>query len=53
MIKCKGKDYNGDSCRNNIKDDTYFCKYHYYMKDYTEDMLDIRSSRRAYSSCTS
>ena len=40
MIKCKGKDYNGDSCRNNIKDDTYFCKYHYYMKDYTEDMLD-------------
>ena len=40
MIKCKGKDYNGDSCRNNIKDDTNFCKYHYYMKDYTEDMLD-------------
>jgi len=40
MIKCKGKDYNGDSCRNNIKDDTYFCKYHYYMKDYTEDMLN-------------
>lgn len=40
MIKCKGKDYNGDACRNNIKDDTCFCKYHYYMKDYTEDMLD-------------
>ena len=40
MIKCKGKDYNGDTCRNNIKDDTNFCKYHYYMKDYTEDMLN-------------
>ena len=47
MIKCKGKDYNGNTCRNNIKDDTYFCKYHYYMKDYTEDMLN----NLTYCSC--
>ncbi len=47
MIKCKGKDYNGNTCRNNIKNDTCFCKFHYYMKDYTEEMLN----NLTYCSC--
>lgn len=39
MIKCFGKDRNGDECRNNQLGDSKFCKFHQYMCVYTEDML--------------
>lgn len=40
MDKCLGKDRNKDSCRNNQLDKSKFCKFHQYMDDYTEDMLN-------------
>lgn len=39
MIKCFGKDRNGDECRNNQLVDSKFCKFHQYMSAYNEDML--------------
>lgn len=40
MEKCLGKDRNKDSCRNNQLDETNFCKFHQYMNDYTNEMLN-------------
>lgn len=37
--KCCGLDKNGKSCSYNPINNTKFCKYHEYMKDYTETML--------------
>jgi len=39
MIKCLGKDRNGDVCRNNQLGESNFCKFHQYMNDYSDDML--------------
>lgn len=39
-VKCLGKDRTGGDCRNGAIDDTLFCKYHQYMNDYNDDMLD-------------
>jgi hypothetical protein len=39
-LKCKGKDRNNDNCRNHSINDTLFCKYHDYMYEYTDEMLD-------------
>jgi hypothetical protein len=36
--KCKGIDYKGDGCRQNVKDEL-FCKNHRYMESYTEIMM--------------
>ena len=38
--KCIGKDRNDKPCRNKGIQDTKCCKFHQYMKDYTEDMLN-------------
>lgn len=38
--KCIGKDRNDNPCRNKGIQDTKCCKFHQYMKDYTEDMLN-------------
>ena len=40
MTKCGGKDCHGEPCRNNTQEDISFCKYHDYMKNYTEDMMN-------------
>lgn len=40
MNKCLGKDRNKDLCRNNQLDETNFCKFHQYMNDYTDEMLN-------------
>jgi len=40
MVKCPSKDRNNNQCRNNVVNDTGFCKFHYYMKEYTENMLN-------------
>lgn len=39
IMKCLGKDRNGDGCRNAHLCDSRFCKYHTYMNDYTDEML--------------
>ena len=39
-MKCVAKDRNNNGCRNHIVGDTKFCKYHDYMMDYTEEMLE-------------
>lgn len=38
--KCIGKDRNDNPCRNKGIQDTKCCKFHQYMKDYTDDMLN-------------
>ena len=38
-MKCLAKDRNNNKCRNNVLGDTTFCKYHDYMVDYTEEMI--------------
>lgn len=40
IVKCKGIDRNKDPCRNKPINDTNFCKYHEYLKDLTDDMLN-------------
>jgi hypothetical protein len=40
MNKCIGKDRNDNACRNKAIQDTKCCKFHQYMKDYTEEMLN-------------
>lgn len=40
MEKCLGKDRNNDCCRNNQLDESKFCKFHQYMNDYTNVMLN-------------
>jgi len=40
MDKCLAKDRNKDSCRNNQLDESTFCKFHQYMNDYTDEMLN-------------
>lgn len=39
MKKCRGIDINSNCCRGNRIDNTLYCKYHQYMKDYTEEMI--------------
>lgn len=39
MIKCLGKDRNGDICRNFQLLESKFCKFHQYMNVYTPEML--------------
>lgn len=39
-IKCLGKDRNNDYCRNNRIDGTRFCKFHEYLSEYSDDMLN-------------
>lgn len=39
-LKCRGIDRNADPCRGDQLNDTEFCKYHQYMIDYTDEMLD-------------
>jgi len=40
MTNCLAKDRNGDNCRNYGLEKTRFCKFHHYMNDYTEEMLN-------------
>jgi hypothetical protein len=39
MNECKGKDRNGLNCHFFVTDNSYFCKYHQYMENYTNLML--------------
>jgi len=39
-MKCLAKDRNNNECRNHVLGDTRFCKYHDYMVNYTEEMLE-------------
>ena len=39
-MKCLAKDRNNNGCRNNKMCDTRFCKFHQYMNDYTDTMLE-------------
>src|SRR5579871_2824635 len=38
-FKCKGIDCNRNPCRNYALEDSSFCKYHDYMKKYTDEMI--------------
>ena len=38
--KCLAKDRNNEKCRNNHLDQSKFCKFHQYMNDYSEEMLN-------------
>ena len=38
-MKCLSKDRNDKCCRFSPMEDTRFCKFHQYMKEYTDDML--------------
>jgi hypothetical protein len=40
MVKCVGKDKDKKSCKNDCINDNKFCKFHQYMNDYTENMLN-------------
>ena len=40
MEKCLAKDRNAESCRNHSITDSRFCKFHQYMNEYTEEMLE-------------
>lgn len=39
-LKCLAKDRNNENCRNNQLDTSNFCKFHQYMNDYSEKMLN-------------
>jgi hypothetical protein len=38
-IKCKGKDRNGELCRNYPTGENSFCSYHIYLSEYTSEQL--------------
>lgn len=40
VTKCSGKDRNGDPCRNSVVNETKFCKYHDYMTQYDDMMME-------------